>query len=816
MVFFGLTESNKFLQPLIFMPRIVLLLLFLNWGTTWSLLASELPALYTQSIAGRVYNQYNEPLQGASITIKELNLGTLSGADGSFSLDKLAPGIYYLVVSHMGYSAFAQKVELGNKPAWVELRLEPTYIELQEVVVRDQRSGIAQKEHSLNIAAVNREYLSEQPGMTLMQSLQRMPGVQAMNIGTGISKPVIRGMSFNRVIVAENNIKQQGQQWGSDHGLEIDPYGVERVEVIKGPATLLFGSDGIGGAINIRPPVIPQENTLQAEAIVTGKSNNDLIGTSVMSALNRNGNFFRVRASLQNYADYRVPADSFIYNNWIIPLAESRLKNTSGNDNSLAITAGIRRKWGISTITASNYSQKAGFFPGAHGVPNPSALAIAGNPRRTEYPMQKVNHLKLLWNSNIVLGKNWLEFDFGFQQNHRQELNPPHVHGAGPLPEGNTELELWLNTFSANIKLHQNISLNNVMVYGFSSNYQENKKGGYNFLLPDFRAADAGLFLINQRNLSSNFFFNAGLRADIAMVDIAGYEEAVWSDSQTISHYQTRSPEFSKSYINATANAGISWLFGEGWNLKTNLGSSYRTPNPIELSANGIHHGSFRHEKGDTSLRPERALQLDMGLIYNRTELYFALSPFVNYFTNYLFLNPSGVFSTLPGGGQIYRFEQARALHLGSEAYLDWHLTHKLHTSFGAEIIWAQNLDDNYPLPFIPPSTLSMELSYHVDKIGNKIGKTKLLASVRSSAAQNRVARNEPATGGYTLVNLGLSTKLIVKGFAVELDFHVQNIFDVLYQNHLSFYRKLELPEPGRNFSLTLRFPFIMTKLSNQ
>lgn len=798
------------------MQKLIYLISFLVIGAGEVFSIGETPAEYSERITGRVFNHLNEPLQGATIILKELNMGTITRADGTFSLEKLAPGVYNIVVLHVGYSATTARIELTSSPAWLELRLEPTYIELQEVVVREQRSGIANKEHSLSIAAVNREYLSEQPGMTLMQSLQRMPGVQAMNIGTGISKPVIRGMSFNRVIVAENNIKQQGQQWGSDHGLEIDPYGVERVEVIKGPATLLFGSDGIGGAINIRPPVIPQENTLQAEAILTGRSNNDLVGTSVMTALNRNGSFFRVRASLQSYADYRVPTDSFTFNNWVMPLAEMRLKNTSGNDKSFAITGGLRRQWGVSTFSVSNFSQNAGFFPGAHGLPNPSALADAGNPRQTDFPMQRVNHLKFLWNSNIVFGRHWLEADLGFQQNHRQELNPPHVHGAGPLPEGNTELELWLSTFSANIKLHRNLSLNNVMVYGFSSNYQENRRGGYNFLLPDFRAADAGLFLINQRNLSSNFFFNAGVRADIALVDIAGYEEAVWSDSQTFSHYQSRSPEFSKSYFNATANAGISWLFSEGWNLKTNLGSSYRTPTPIELSANGIHHGSFRHEKGDTSLRPERAFQLDIGFIYSRTELYFALSPFVNYFSNYLFLNPSGLFSALPGGGQIYRFEQARALHLGSEAYLDWHLTQKLHSSIGAEVIWAQNLDDHYPLPFIPPSTLSLELSYHIDNIGSIIGKTKLLASVRSSAAQNRVARNEPATSGYTLVNLGVSTRVLTKGFVAEIDFHVQNLFDILYQNHLSFYRKLELPEPGRNFSLTLRFPFTRINLNGQ
>lgn len=760
-------------------------------------------------ISGVVYDDDGSPVAGATVVLFELNTGVISSPDGSFSFTQLRQGVYHIHVSHVGYSATAIKVELSDKGQVIEITLKPTFIELQEVIVGDQRWGMYNRENSLGVATADRKYLSQTPAMTLIQSLERMPGVQAMNIGTGMSKPSVRGMNSNRIIVAENNIKQQGQQWGSDHGLEIDPFGVERVEVIKGPATLLFGSDAIGGAINIRPAVIPLNNSLKAEGVFIGGSNNDLLGTSVMTSLNNNGAYFRFRGSLKSYADYRVPADSFNYNNWVMPLANNRLKNTSGNDQNVALTTGLRKHWGISSITISNFNQTAGFFPGAHGVPDPGALAVVTNPRHTDFPMQKVNHFKVLSNSNLLLGNHWMEVDMGFQQNHRRELNPPHIHGNGPLPQSNTELELLLNTFSSSIKFHHNLNTFTTWIYGLAGNIQQNKRDGYNFLLPDFQARDAGIFVINRFQLQQHLFLNAGVRADISNVSIEEYYEPVWIDPENISHYQQRSPDFSKTFINSTANFGISWFPSENWNIKANTGSSYRTPNAIELSADGIHHGSFRHEKGDTSLRPERALQLDVSIVFERKELYLALSPFFNYFTNYLFLNPSGRFSDLPGGGQVYVFEQAKALHTGAELYFDWHLSGALHTSLGAELLYAQNLDDNYPLPFIPPHSFVFELSYHWEQIAYFMKHTKIIAGLRSSAAQTRVARNEQPTLGSTIANIGLSTELFAGKNSVELSFHVQNLFDAHYFNHLSFYRKLELPEPGRNFMLTLRIPLI-------
>jgi iron complex outermembrane recepter protein len=762
-------------------------------------------------ITGIVTDSRGNPLAGAYVIVAEVNTGTTTGQEGMFHLKNLATGVYHLNIQHLGYAAGVKRVELKAAGTFVRISLQESSITLKEFVVQDQRSGQLGREQSLNVSSFHRNYLSENPGMTLMQSLERIPGIGSMNIGAGISKPVIRGMAFHRVVVAENNIKQQGQQWGADHGLEIDPFSIERLEVIKGPAALIFGSDAIGGVINIRPPAVPQESTLQSETSLVARSNNELLGFSQMIATNRRGRFIRIRASMQDYADYKVPADSFTYNNWVMPIAGRRLVNTGGRDLSGSLNTGIRKDWGITAITLSNYNQTAGFFPGSHGIPDPSSLLNRQDTRSPAYPRQSVNHFKALSNTNLMLGRFRLEADLGYQQNLRREFNPPHVHGAGPLPDSNLELELTLQTFSFGLKLHQYRNMSRDFVYGIAGSFQQNRRGGYNFLLPDFNTAEAGMFALYRESISGRIFLNAGIRVDLAQHNISEYYEEVWADSYTISHYRLRSPDIRASFANATGNLGISWLFAGSWNLKANFGSSFRNPTPVELSANGIHHGAMRHEKGDPSLDPERAWQLDAGLVFDRPGFYFAVSPFMAYFPNFLFLNPTGRFSELPGAGQVYQFAQAKALHFGGEFYGEWQITPALHASAGGDLVWAGNLENHFPLPFTPPPVMTASLRYVLEGIGNAFPHIHLVTSMRTVADQNRVARNEPATDGYSLVNAGIVASIQAGRSTMEISLHVQNVFNTLYQDHLSFYRKLGLPEPGRNFRVGVRIPLIQS-----
>jgi iron complex outermembrane recepter protein len=759
-------------------------------------------------IRGVVQDETGQPLVGATVILYELNTGTTTNADGVFEFRNLRNGVYVLQVKSMGYASATRAVELKEGHVSVVFTLQHTHIELREIVIRESSTGMVQSEQSLNITTANTEFFSQFPGVTLSQALQRIPGINSMDIGSGVSKPVIRGMGFNRLVVAENNIKQQGQQWGADHGLEIDFFGIERIEVIKGPASLLFGSDAMGGALNIRPAIVPQENTTRVELNNIVRSNNDLLGNSAMVALNRNGRFVRARVSHQDYADYRVPAYEVIYNSWRIPIPQQRLKNTSGYDRAFSLTSGIRKSWGISSLSVSNFRQVSGFFPATHGIPNPGALLEPGNPRQTEFPRQQANHFKVVSNTSILKGNNRFETDLGFQQNHRQELNPPHVHRAGPLPEDNVELDLLLNTFSGNARWHHRFSQGHTMVAGLSASFQNNTKGGYNFLLPDFSYGETGLFVISRWNIQDQLYLNAGIRADVAALSIQQYLEPVWQDEQTIISWNERAPRLERKYFNNAISTGVSWNINTETNLKANIGNSFRNPTAIELAANGIHHGSFRHEKGDTALAPERAWQLDLGLTYSLREFYLNISPFVNYFSNFLFLNPSGRFSELPGAGQIYLFEQAKAIHLGGEIYADWHISHELHTSVGAELIWAQNLDNNYALPFTPPPAIIGEVSYKWHDLHPRVKIVRILVSTRHAAAQNRTARNENQTQAYSLFNSGVNAQFQMGGVNFDAFFMVNNVFDTFYKNHISFYRILELPEPGRNFTVSLKSNF--------
>ncbi len=759
------------------------------------------------ALYGVVFDEKGLPLPGANVYLDTGRHGVQTDAGGRFIFSGIDPGEHELVVSYLGYGKASRSLILGPQSRYVEIHMEATDLMLDEVVVSEAGNLLPVRGRSLETRLVDRRFIEENPGTTLMQSLAALPGINSMDIGSGISKPVIRGMSHNRVVFAENGIKQEGHQWGSDHGLEVDQYSVERLEIIKGPAALIYGSDAIGGAINIRPPSVPSGNSFRTETLLTGRSNNSLAALSQMAEYSREGRFLRLRFSAQDYADYTVPADSFTYNNWIIPVKNGILANTSGRDVSMTLSAGARGNWGVTSVTASSFRQDAGFFPGSHGLPDASALENYTYSRTPSYPKQKIGHFKLISNTSLFMPGGWLDIDIGYQLNHRRELNKPHVHGAGPLPDHDLELELVLHTVSSGIRYNFNLDGDKRLLAGFDGRWQENTKGGYGFLLPDYHEHGLGAFSVLNWQGRDDMSFEAGIRADWSVVDISAHYEEVWTDSNTISHYRERSPEFDTSFFNFTANAGVSWDAGDDLELRMNIGSSYRTPNAIELSANGIHHGSFRHEMGDTTLNTERAYQLDLGMVVEKERLRLVISPFLSYFSNYLFLRPSGNFSFLPGAGQIYIFSQTRAIHLGGEVYAAYSLTNELELSVTGEFIWAEDLRENFPLPFIPPPAVKSDLSYSPPLLPWPEADLRFSLSVRSVAGQSRVARNEPETAAYTLFNAGFTASLPAGRSNIRLGLFVQNLFDKRYKNHLSFYRRLELPEPGRNVVVTLGIP---------
>jgi iron complex outermembrane receptor protein len=758
--------------------------------------------------SGRVIDQDGAAIEGVTVFIHEANAVRITDEQGKFSFQNLKPGAYHLHLNLVGFVADHKDIRVASGQEPVTYTLVRSHVELRQAIVEESMFKSAANQSSQSVSMVDRDFLMKNGQFSLVKMLEAVPGVSSINTGTGVSKPVIRGMSFNRVVVAENGIKQEGQQWGGDHGLEIDQFAVERVEIIKGPSSLMYGSDGLGGVVNIRPAPFPKKNTVSGSALLTGRTVNDFIGSSFMAAINHNERFLRIRFSSQDYGDYRVPAESFNYNSYILPIVNKRLKNTSGQERNFQLMTGINRSWGFTTLTASRYSLDVGMFSGAHGIPNSYELQDDGDSRNIDLPKQRVEHYKLLSNTAILLGKNWLDIDLGYQINHRSEFSFPHAHGKGPQPQGNKELEFKLQTLSGNTRYHFEFSERLKWVAGVSGQAQRNTIDGFQFLIPEFTTFSTGAFIFNKYSILKSLTLNAGLRYDFGNIQTQQYLAPIYSDSVTISNYTERSPQLDRNFNNFSGGAGLSWFPSDHWNFKLNLGKSFRMPATPELTSNGVHHGSFRHEMGDANLTSEHGYQSDISISFENGHRLIRLTPFFNFFNKYIFLDPTSSFSTLPEAGLIYRFNQADAIHTGLELQSDFHLTDAFHAGLSGQYVYAYNLETSYVLPFIPPAQLKLDLSYEWEKIAKKLDALNLGIQVQAVADQYETARNELPTKGFTLLNLNASSTIKFGNQEVRIVLSLQNAFNTRYFAHLNRYRILNLPEPGRNVLLTLYLPF--------
>jgi iron complex outermembrane recepter protein len=760
------------------------------------------------SLSGKVMDATTgQTLPGASVYLHELKRGVVTNEQGEYIFNGLKKGSYHLHISFVGYEAQAVSFQIEDINLTLDIQLIPSMLELKEFLFESDQLRMHEKEKSLDTEVMDKEKLDKFSDNNLVNTISRIPGITGISMGTGVSKPVIRGMSFNRVVVSENGIKQEGQQWGADHGLEIDQYAVEQIEIIKGPGAIIYGSDASSGIIQIKPAVPPMEGSYGGSVLTTYRSLNDLYGVSAMAEGNHKGTFFRFRTSRQEYGSYRVPADEFVYGSFVMPIYDNILKNTAGIEQSFSGTVGKTASWGNTQLTVSNFNQNLGFFPGAFSHPGTYSLVHHENLRSIELPSQHINHFKVISNSNILLGKHWMELDFGYQNNRRKEMGQPHTHDNRPMPEGFLHLDLDLHTYSSNARFHLQHTEKLKGTVGASGTFQTNVIGGYEFLIPNYQSWDAGFFIFENYKKSEKVNFNAGARFDIAGVNVQEFTEPDYNSNGEPEGIIVRTSAIDRTFSNFSGAMGMSYFPKDKVNIKANLASHFRVPRAPELASNGIHHGTFRHEQGDPGLDSELGYQLDVLGSYTSSKFLVKFSPFFSYYTNYIYLSPSYRFSSLPGSGQIFQYKQAPVIRGGGELNVEYHLLDNLHLAFGADYVIAQNLETYLFLPFTPPLSLLGELEYEFRDFGF-MKSPYFNVTYRYFSAQNRVDRNEQTTPSYDLINLALGFKFNMFRTEGNLYFQVQNLMDRAYLNHLSRYRLLNIPEPGRNFVVTLKVNF--------
>lgn len=760
------------------------------------------------SISGSIKDPSGIPLM-ATILIHELGRGTAADANGNFALKNLNAGNYHLHVSHLGYKSITETILIEDKDVEIQWVMKPSAITLQSLTIEANPFKNGPVEQSQTIEVLDRDFIEKNSSGTFSNALEKLPGISTINTGVGISKPVIRGMSFNRIQVNDRGIKQEGQQWGADHGLEIDPFDVDRVEIVKGPASLIYGSDGMSGVINISPAPLPANGVVRGHLINSYRTNNNMHSHSGMVEGNDNGFVYKGRLTFQDYQDYRVPAEQFNYAGFVLPVYDNRLKNTAGTERHFSLMTGIRKKWGKSTITLSRFGQQAGIFTGAVGIPNSYNLRHNGDFGNIELPNQNNSHLKLISNTTLQLDKNWLEIDLGYQRNERQERSLPHAHGINADQQGNLALALYLNTYTANIRYNHHINNKEQSIIGFQSNLMDNQFGGFEFLLPKFQSKSAGFFYFHEYRWQHNFIVNAGLRMDLARHQIEEhYQPSYNSSGEQTDNEVLRNPDIDRTFANLSGSTGLSWIINDNSNLKFNLGSSYRIPSPIELSTNGMHHGNFRHELGNPSLDSERSFQGDLNFTFSKQNLLIGFSPYLAYYLGYIYLSPTAKFSTLPGAGTLWEYRQNNAIFGGGEARIQWAIIPEIKTSLAAEYVYNKNLDTGLPIPLTPPASILTGIEWIIPYFQSWLQESNVYVEYRQVASQNRVDRNERATNGYGLLEAGMGLELLMGKQIFKLRVSGQNLLNTFYFNHMSRYRLLNLPEQGRNVNISLKIPF--------
>ena len=680
---------------------------------------------------------------------------------------------------------------------------------LEEVVVTGSYRNALDKNSSLSADLADKQFLGAHFTGNLVQTLDKIAGIRSMDIGAGFAKPVIRGLGFNRIAVAENGVKQEGQQWGADHGLEIDAFNIERVLVRKGPQSLLYGSDAMGGVIEILPPSVPVDNQIFGETALLGKSVNATFGGSLMLGVKRDAWHIRGRFSEQHYGDYRIPTDTVVYLTQRMPIAGRRLKNTAGFERNAALLAERRKGAYYAAYAVSNAYQKAGFFAGAHGIPDVSRLQDDGDSRNIDMPYSTVNHFKITTRQRIMFNNATLLWDGGLQRNNREEWSLFHTHyGSQPVPaiDPNKELAFSLSIVSSSFRIEISDNKRFNWTAGWDLQYQRNSIGGYSFLLPKYKRFTTGALLLSEFRPNPQLLFSGGIRYDFGEINISPYRDVYidqylrdrnYSES-VVETNKWRSYGVDRRFDDVSGSLGVVWQISDIYLFKANIGRSFRLPGANELASNGVHHGAFRHEQGDASLASETGWQTDVSLQLDCNGVSLKISPFLYYFENYIYLRPTGEWSVLPHAGQIYRYTGVKALFAGSETEFSLDITNRFTYTFSGEYIYAHNAGEHTPMAFSPPTSMRNTLTFSLSEY------IRFNVELQTVAAQHRVAKNEDRTEGANLLHLASTLRL---PFA-EITLSAHNLLNTAYFNHLSFYRKAEIPEPGRNLQLLIILPF--------
>jgi iron complex outermembrane receptor protein len=651
------------------------------------------------------------------------------------------------------------------------------HLNLNEVTVTGVTGDTKLKHATAPVSIVTPQILKATASTNIIDAIAHQPGVSQLTTGGSISKPIIRGLGYNRVVVMSEGVRQEGQQWGDEHGVEVDGSSVGSVEILKGPASLMYGSDAMAGVVILHAQPTLAEGELKGNISTEYQTNNGLFNYSLQMAGNQKGFVWDARYSDKMAHAYKNKYDGYV--------PGSQFRERAGR-----LMLGLNKGWGHSRLTWTAYHLTPGIVEGERDAETGELEheeGWTGHQYSKTLPFQQVKHYKVVWDNSLNLSSGYLKAIIGYQQNRRQEFE-----------EEMDEYELYfkLHTLTYDLRYVTNEFNGWKLSTGIGGMYQKSGNEGEEYLIPDYRLFDFGFYATATKSLGDNWTLNGGLRYDHRRLH--GYELMEDGD--------VRFANFSRHFNGVTGSIGAVCNINEHFNVRLNLARGFRTPNMSELASNGVHEGSLRYEIGNQDLKAEYSMQADLGLEFTSQYVSAQLALFANRIDNYIFTHRLA--EEIEEGYLTYAYTQGDARLLGFEAGVDLHPVHSVHFSNTFSYVDAQQMHADPGtkyLPFTPApkwaSELKWELFHHSHTTVNHHHTTDaahrsvlnnlfIAAGLDCYLKQSHIYSaddTETVTPGYALLNLSAGTDIQVKGKKIaELYITADNLLNKAYQNHLS------------------------------
>ena len=735
------------------------------------------------TLSGKIINKENrEGLEQVTIYFPQMEKGSITDNEGNYKIEALPTGTYKIVASYIGFQTYSNNITIENGSNTLDISLVPSAIEMEEVIVSTPFHKL-QRENVMKVEFAKISALKTQGAPTLVEGIGTIPGVDVVSTGVGIGKPVIRGLTSNRVLVYTQGIRLENQQFGAEHGLGVNEAGIESVEVIKGPASLLYGSDAMGGVLYLNPEKFAVPNSTEGDINLNYNSNTQ--GVSSGAGIRTSGERFKylLRLATNNHVDY-LGGDG------------NRVTNSRFNEKDFKTGLGYQ---------ATSFKSEFRYNYNQANIGIPEEIGLQTTSRTPDLPYQKLDNHILSSNTKIFFKNSNLDITLGYIGNNRMEFEDHHDHGEheedlGEEEENHEEegdeeaaLDMKLNTFNYNLLYHLPKWDKFETVVGVQGIYQTNKNFGEEILIPDATTQDIGFLGTTHFHLNQNNDFQVGLRYDHRQIDGKAY--GISGEVGYIAPLKRNFNSFNGAF-------GYKNNISEHFTGRINVATGFRAPNLAELTSYGSHGGTNRFEIGNADLKNEQNLQFDLSLEFQNEHYEFFLNGFHNSIKEYIFIAPGGTFMDET---QVYNYLQQDAILYGGEIgfHLHPHPYDWLHIESSYQTVFGE-LQTGDPLPLIPANKLTNTLRVEFNNAQGWWLRSNAFVSLSNTFRQGKVSTFETFTPGYSLLNAGLGGDIKFLKKSMNITFSANNLLDKKYIAHLSRLKSEGILNMGRSVVMGL------------